>query len=506
MNLSLRFCPIAAMAAILVLPLLGPRNAAEAADANVNTASVKQVIDGFGASSAWSGAMSDKIFNGLYTDLGFSILRLRIEEGIGDNWKTGNFNSWSSELSNSKKAKARGAIVFASPWNPPKSMQENFTKTGDASAQRLRYDKYQEYVDYLNAYVKYMKDNGGELHAISVQNEPDYAKDWNWWTPTEMVNFMKNYAGKINSKVIAPESFQFLKNMSDPILNDATALENMDILGFHLYGTPVREFAYPLFEQKARPLGKKLWQTEHFLGDNATITMSNVMTIAKEIHDGMVTGGWNAYIYWWIPHANGLTSTAGDIYKRAYSIGHFSKHVRPGYYRVDATANPSSNVFVSAYTGTNKVVIVALNTGTSAVQQKFNIQNASVAEFASWQTTANTSMAASSTAKVEGNSFTANLPGESITTFLGTNTSISVGERGITSREFDAVPTSRGIVVTLRSGVGKYEVSLLTVDGRLLASHRDRTGITALPVEGKGTYLVVVESEGHSLSKLVPMF
>lgn len=506
MKRASRSFPLTALAGILAMPFLGTHHGVQAADANVNASSVRQVIDGFGASSAWSGAMSDKIFNGLYTDLGFSILRLRIEEGIGDNWKTGNFSSWSSELSNAKKARARGAIVFASPWNPPKSMQELFTKTGDASAQRLRYDKYQEYVDYLNAYVRYMKDNGGELHAISVQNEPDYAKDWNWWTPAEMVNFMKNYADKINCKVIAPESFQFLKNMSDPILNDATALENTDILGFHLYGTPAREFAYPLFEQKARPLGKKLWQTEHYIGDNATITMSNVMTIAKEIHDGMVTGSWNAYVYWWIPHANGLTSTAGDLYKRAYSIGHFSKHVRPGYTRVDATSNPSPNVFVSAYTGANKLVIVVLNTGTTAVQQKFNIQNSRIAEFASWQTTADANMAATSTARVAENSFTANLPGESITTFVGTNTTTSIEERKIPSRQFDAASTNGAIVVTPRTGEGMYNVSLRGLDGRILASHRDRSGITTIPVDGKGTYLVVVESDGRSSSKLVAAF
>jgi len=495
------------MAGLLALPLLGTPSTAEAADATINTTAQKQVIDGFGASSAWSGAMSDKIFNGLYTDLGFSILRLRIEEGIGDNWKTGNFSSWSSELSNAKKARARGAIVFASPWNPPKSMQEDFTKTGDASAQRLRYDKYQEYVDYLNAYLKYMKDNGGELEAISIQNEPDYAHDWNWWTPTEMATFMKDYAGKINGKVIAPESFQFLKNMSDPILNDPAALANMDILGFHLYGTPTSQFAYPLFEQKARPLGKKLWQTEHYIGDNATITISNVMTIAKEIHDGMVSGGWNAYVYWWIPHANGLTSTAGDLYKRAYSIGHFSKHVRPGYHRLDATANPSTNVFVSAYSGANKVVIVVLNTGTSVVQQKFNIQNSTVTEVASWQTTENANMAAGSTLRVEGGSFSATLPAQSITTYVGTTAPVSVHEVPRTSEDgFEAFARDGGIVVTPSHDVGPYAASLLSMDGRVLASRPRQTGTSLLPVGRKGTYVVVLEAEGTTLRRLVPVF
>jgi glucuronoarabinoxylan endo-1,4-beta-xylanase len=36
-----------------------------------------------------------------------------------------------------------------------------------------------------------MKNNGVNLYAISVQNEPDYASDWAWWTPPDMLNFMK---------------------------------------------------------------------------------------------------------------------------------------------------------------------------------------------------------------------------------------------------------------------------------------------------------------------------
>ena len=387
----------------------------------INLGKNNQIIDGFGASSAWCGAIGDNVMNALYGDLGYSILRLRIEEGIGDNWKSGKFNSWAPELSNAKKASAKGAIVFASPWNPPASMQENFTKSGDASAQRLRTDKYTEYVDYLNAYVKYMKDNGVNLHAISVQNEPDYAADWNWWTPTEMLNFMKNNAANINCKVIAPESFQYLKNMSDPILNDATAFANMDILGFHLYGTPVNQLAYPLFQQK-RGADKRAWMTEHYFDTDG---ISDIMAMSKELHDCMVTGNMNGYVYWWITWPNGLANSNGTIFKRAYVLGQFSKFIRPGYYRVDATATPATNVYVSAYTGNGKAVIVAVNTGNSAVSQKFSFQNGSVSNMIPYTTDNTKNLVAGSSISVPANSFTAQLPAQSITTFVGSNSVVT---------------------------------------------------------------------------------
>lgn len=383
-------------------------------DATVNLSSTRQSISGFGASSAWCGAIGDSVMNSLYGDLGYSILRLRIEEGIGDAWKTGNFSKWADELSNAKKASSKGAKVFASPWNPPASMQESFTKSGDSNAKRLRYDKYAEYVQYLNTYVKYMKDNGVNLYAISVQNEPDYANDWTWWTPQEMLNFMKNNAGSIDCKVMAPESFQFLKNMSDPILNDATALDNMDILGCHFYGTSTSNMAYPLFQQKGT--GKELWMTEKYFDDDS---MGNIMNLSKEIHDAMVTGNMNAYVYWWITWANGLATSSGTIYKRAYTLGQFAKYIRPGYYRVDATANPKTNVYVSAYKGNGKIVIVAINQGTSAVGQNFVLQNGAASRVASWVTDASRNMATGAAATVSGDSFTAQLPAQSITTFVG---------------------------------------------------------------------------------------
>ncbi len=392
-----------------------------ASDVTVNLGSEKQEIRGFGASSAWCGTISDSVMNSLYGDLGYSILRLRIEEGIGDAWKTGNFSKWAPELANAKKASAKGAIVFASPWNPPASMQENFSKSGDSSPQRLRYDKYSEYVQYLNAYVKYMKDNGVNLYAISVQNEPDYAQDWTWWTPQEMLNFMKNNAGLINCKVMAPESFQFLKNMSDPILNDATALDNMDILGCHFYGTSVNNMAYPLYQQKSA--GKELWMTEKYFDDDTT---GNIMNMSKEIHDSMVTGNMNAYIYWWITWPNGLATSSGTIYKRAYVLGQFAKFIRPGYKRVDATATPNTNVYVSAYTGDNKAVIVAINTGTSAVSQKFNFQNGSASSVASYVTDSSRNLAAGANIAVTNDSFTAQLPAQSITTFVGNTAPVIV--------------------------------------------------------------------------------
>ncbi|HEY9060368.1 MAG TPA: dockerin type I domain-containing protein [Pseudobacteroides sp.] len=384
-----------------------------ASDVTVNLSAQKQVIRGFGGINfpTWIDDLTESqretAFGNGEKQLGFSILRIHVDD-IRDNW--------SKEIATAKAAIKKGAIVFASPWNPPSSMTETVN-----GKKRLRYDKYAAYAQHLNDFVSYMKENGVDLYAISVQNEPDYAHEWTWWTPEEMLKFMKENAKSINCRVIAPESFQYLKNISDPILNDPTALANMDILGAHLYGTQVSAFPYPLFKQKGA--GKDLWMTEVYVPNseaNSADRWPEALDVATHMHNSMVEAEFQAYVWWYIRRSYGPMKEDGTISKRGYMMAHFSKFVRPDYVRVDATKNPNTNVYISAYKGDNKAVIVAINKGTSAVSQKFNVQGAaSLSKVTPWVTTGSSNMAAGSSINVSGGSFTAQLPAQSITTYVG---------------------------------------------------------------------------------------
>jgi glucuronoarabinoxylan endo-1,4-beta-xylanase len=465
---------------------------ANAADVTVNVASVKQEIDGFGASSAWCGTVPSSVMNVLYGDLGFSILRLRIEEGINDNWKSGPYTSWAPELANAKAAKAKGAIVFASPWNPPASLRLN----GGGGKYSTDPSKWASYRDYLNAYVKYMKDNGVDLHAISIQNEPDYSKDWTYWSATQVHDFVLNYGATINTKLISAEAFQYNKSLFDQILNDSKALENVDIIGTHLYGTSVNNFAYPLFESKGRPAGKKVWMTEHYIGEKETDQgPANTTAIGKEIHDCMVTGNMSGYTYWWITWPNGLATGSGTIYQRAYAIGQFSKYIRPGYFRVDATATPATNVYVSAYSGGGKIVIVAVNTGTGAVTQKFTVQGGAVAQFANYQTASGKNMVAGAAIAVSGGSFTTSLPAQSITTFVGTNTTVSVQSRANDLAANLKLSHRDGAYWVGSLGQEAGTLRVVDVDGREVEARQIPSGSaqTRLQTTKSGVYLIEVK-------------
>ncbi|WP_144680427.1 glycoside hydrolase family 30 beta sandwich domain-containing protein [Bacillus altitudinis] len=386
-----------------------------AADANINLNAERQVIRGFGGMNhpAWIGDLTapqrETAFGNGQNQLGFSILRIYVDE---------NRNNWSREVATAKRAIEHGALVIASPWNPPSSMVETFNRNG-SPAKRLKYNQYAAYAQHLNDFVTYMKNNGVNLYAISVQNEPDYAHEWTWWTPQEILRFMRENAGSINARVIAPESFQYLKNISDPILNDPQALGNMDILGAHLYGTQISQLPYPLFKQKGA--GKELWMTEVYYpnsDNNSADRWPEALGVSEHIHHSMVEGDFQAYVWWYIRRSYGPMKEDGMISKRGYNMAHFSKFVRPGYVRIDATKSPEPNVFVSAYKGNNQVVIVAINKNNAGVNQHFVVQNGSVSQASRWVTSGSSNLQPGTDLNISGNQFWAHLPAQSVTTFV----------------------------------------------------------------------------------------
>ncbi|MFI0718499.1 cellulose binding domain-containing protein [Streptomyces sp. NPDC021224] len=407
---------LVALGALPVLSVATPRASAAAAVA-VDPAARRQTIRGFGGMNhpEWAGdltaAQRDTAFGSGTGQLGFSILRIHVDEDKAN---------WSKEVATAQAAVAHGALVFASPWNPPASMTETFTRGSQTDAKRLRYDMYGAYAQHLNDFCTFMKSNGVDLYAISVQNEPDYASTWTWWTASEIVTFLRNNAGSIGTKVIAPESFQYVKSMSDPILNDATALANLDILGAHLYGTAYSNFPYPLFQQKGQ--GKELWMTEVYYPnstDSADLWPA-ALGVGEHMHHAMVDAEFQAYVWWYIRRSYGPLREDGQISKRGAVMAQFARFVRPGCVRLTITANPQTNVYTSAYAYADgsKVVIVAVNTATSTVSQQFTVSGATSGSVSAYVTDGSRNVAATTGPGMSGGTFTASLPAQSITTYV----------------------------------------------------------------------------------------
>jgi glucuronoarabinoxylan endo-1,4-beta-xylanase len=373
-----------------------------AASAWIDLSNARMTVRGMGAASVWMGELSDAIMDKAYTSnggcVGLQINRIRIDPT----------NAWTTELNNAKKAKARGAIVFATPWTPPASMKTN----GSTIHGSLLTSQYGAYASYLNSFASYMSTNGASLYAISVQNEPDWDPDYEscTYTTTQMYNFVKNNAGVITTPLIAAEALQYNKAYTDPILNDSSARGNVDIIGGHLYGGGLAD--YPL----ARTYGKEVWMTEHL---NTDTSMTGQMQTAKEILDCFAVANFNVYTWWYVKRSYGPIDDNGNRTKRGCVMAQFARWVRPGYTRVACTYNPNSNVYASAFKSGTKTVIVVVNTGTSSVSQSFSINNGTTpTTMQPYRTSSSEDLATLSTVAVSGGAFTYTLPGQSITTFV----------------------------------------------------------------------------------------
>lgn len=379
----------------------------------VDLDSTHQRMRGFGAANIlpWRPDMTDsEIVTAFGTEdgqLGFTILRLMIEPSK---------NNWSLNVRTAKKAHDMGALIFASPWNAPSDMLETVN-----DLKRVRYDRYEDYAYHLDDFKYFMENNGVPIYAISVQNEPDWNGGWTQWTAGQMLNFMTNYASIIGTRVMAPESFQFRRAMSDPILNDSVACANLDIVAGHIYGAGLAP--YPLAKSK----GKEIWMTEHYTDSkNSANLWPMALDVGTEMNDVM-HAGMHAYVWWYIvrfygPLSDGTNNSGkkGDVTKRGYVMSQFSRFIRPGYFRIQCAKHPQSNVYTSAYIDStySKVIIVAINTSTGAKTQTFAFRDGHVDMFTPYVTSETKNCIRENDIIVSNDSLTVTLDAKSITTFV----------------------------------------------------------------------------------------
>ena len=391
--------------------------AATAVHAAVITVTVSdtqyQTITGFGA-AACDGAMCPfgtdtqpvKLLYGPSSKIGLNIMRMEISPNfVGDivvpewnNWDSP--YDWKGSLPSAKIVKQRGGIVFGTPWSPPGEYKTNGTAQGGNSDDQgnkrgeLRQDCYEKFFPWLNTFLQYMKKNGVNVDAVSIQNEPD------WWvsysgclyTPQQQLNLVKNYAHMLDRetyngvRLISAEPLGFDPNYSNLLLQDEVARDQIDIIAGHLYGHP------PLVNMKnaavlAAKYGKEVWMTEHSVTDNIDHLPNwhEQLLFAEELNECMLAGC-TGYIYWYMRAHWAFVGTGESKYNpgntkntllpRAYVMSHFSKHVT-GSTRLGTTASvntgTNSAFETSAYIKGDSLIVMAIDTTKYAHDLKLKL-------------------------------------------------------------------------------------------------------------------------------------
>ncbi len=445
--------------------------AANANQVTVDFATTYQSIRGFGGSTAWLGQMPSAVATALFSPtsgLGLNILRVRIDpEGSstgggahGDPYET---SEWDYEAANGKEAVTNNpqAIVFASPWTPPAASKlsgsssfqddgETWNQSFNSCAEGTGYcggyldpNHYADYANYLEDFVKFFNStNGFDLYAISMQNEPEenVTYESSVWTPEEMDTWVAGNASTITSdaystKLMMPESDTFNPIDAATTLNDTNAEGLVSIIGGHIYqvlsGGSIVPYTIPSGDTP-----KELWMTEFGPLSTATPTWTEALTTyAESIHNSLVTGQYNAYVWWGLfgystgscataAGTCGLVDNSGNLTVTGDVVGQYSKFIQRGFVRVSATANPLSGVYISAYdypAGNSTIdnyAIVAINANTSSETLSFTLNNGNVTSVTPYQSTSAAGLAAQSAVPVTNGQFSYTLPAQSIVTFV----------------------------------------------------------------------------------------
>ena len=440
--------------------------ASAASTVAVNGASTFQTIDGFGVAEAFGQANSirnltgtaqrqalDLLFN-TSTGAGFSILRSLIpsdSNSIEPNspggptatptyvW-SGNDAQDQGQLWLAKQAKTYGVSTFYNDaWSAPGFMKTNGSESnggslcGTTGATCGSGDWRQAYANYLTQHAKFWSQAGVTPSYVGFDNEPSLTTSYSSMlvNSSQAASFLSVFSPTLKASGLSTKAaccdtlgFNLLPGYVSAVSADSAANSDVGLFTSHGYSnaptTPVSSGGRPVWESE--------WSVNGSTWTNVWDSTSEAsgITWAQRIQTGMTGANLNAFLYWWgissTSHDSSLIGLSGSTLtpsKRYYALSNYSRFIRPGAVRIGATSG-DSNLSASAYrNGDGSVVVVVLNTGTSAASTTYTLSNAGVTSgtVTPYLTNEANSTAAQSAVALSGGSFTASVPARSLVTY-----------------------------------------------------------------------------------------
>jgi glucuronoarabinoxylan endo-1,4-beta-xylanase len=396
---------------------------AQTGDITVDPATTYQTMDGFGIADVWIGkATHTPALRTLFWDpvngIGMTLLRIGIDN-------TGKIMGDAAFVDAPDVVKY-GGKVWAAPWSPPANLKDNNNVNNGGHLNTSAYDTW---ASTLAAFPAYFKQNAGvDIWGLSAQNEPDFVASYQSciYNASQMNAFIKVLGPKLKAlnppvNLIAAEPDVWTHTWNDgdkygsAIVGDAAASSLVDIIATHDYGSNNKSYTRP-----SPPAGVKqhIWETEIYYTSGAGIGPG--LDTARGIYSGVTGGGVSGWHYWWTTHFMDGGSASSPP-KRVYTMGNFSKFVRPGYVRVGITGVPSAvHIVPFSNPADGTVAIVVLNDGTSAQQVSFFVSGAGwPGTVTPYVTSASSNLAAGTALSVAAGRFSASIEAQSVTTFVG---------------------------------------------------------------------------------------
>ncbi len=401
---------------------------------------------------------------------------------------TYNWNKQAGQRRFLKLAKKRGVPYFLAFCNSaPVYYTKNglATNTGRDATINLKDDCYDKFGEFIASSLKGIEEHDGiHFDYISPINEPD--GHWNWTGPKQEGSpatnrevarvareLSKALTGKnLNTQILVNESSDyrcmldthiadwqrgyeikafFTKDSTATYLGDVKHLPHL--IGGHSYwtNTPVefmREIRMKLREA-CKESGIKFWQTETCImgndeeiggGGGYDFTMKTALYVARIIHHDLVYANAESWSWWRAAggdYRDGLIRIfSNDDWKSGravdsklmWTLGNYSRFIRPGAQRYDITTvsadgetveegyNDPYGIMCSAYKNANgKWVIVAINYSDEAKPVNFSLDRGNRKH---WQQYRTSDVATESLAPIGSCNGETILSPRSVTTFV----------------------------------------------------------------------------------------
>jgi glucosylceramidase len=319
--------------------------------------------------------------------------------------------------------------VMASPWSAPPWMKDN----GDFKLGWLKSEFYPAYAQYFVKYIQAFAAQGIPVNYVSVQNEPTCcatypSMNWNgaglaYFTKTNLLPAL--HAAGLSTKVLALDwNWDQYAAFAAPTMDDAAIRNdpNFGGMAWHGYGGDVNQQTTVHNQYPNVPA----FSTEHsgggWVGNQQADDMNNIFDYTRN---------WSkSFVKWSLavdeqhgPHNAGCDNCTGfitvhngdnqrgkvDYTVEYYTMGHLTKFVKPGAFRIDsndnaavrnvAWKNPDGSKALIAYNTTGGSQSVRVNWGNQSFT--YNLPAKTSATF-TWSGTQGTGGSTGKTGQITG--------------------------------------------------------------------------------------------------------
>jgi glucosylceramidase len=281
--------------------------------------------------------------------------------------------------------------LMASPWSPPGWMKTSGQMIGGF----LQKKYYASYANYFLKFIQAYEAEGLPIYAVTIQNEPDYEPaeyPGMIMSATEQTEFIRNDLGPLFAEqglrtlIIGYDHNWDLPEYPLTILRDAKANRYVAGIAWHVYGGEPSSMT----EVRNEFPDKGVWFTEASGGQWIPPFREAFLAQMQQLIRS--TRNWSKSVVWWniaLDENNGPSvlsnSTCRGLVKidqttskvtynlDYYTMGHISKFVKPGAWRIASSSYDDVLESVAFKNPDNSHVLIVCNrTGADQFIQVMN--------------------------------------------------------------------------------------------------------------------------------------